>query len=318
MDTLYTITKELQESTPTNQYQLPDGFYRCDLLASIDLDDQLEDTTEVEQLEGPGYSPSGPNDTALKKSLKSCARHAYVPLDYSEGFPALQHDGTPFWYQLPHEAKEAFDAFQYYLILPRENGVRTLSDHYNLLPKELQHRFSPDDLFELKTLYYWLSRAKAYDAFDTMARRKQRSIHANAAEDRHFHLSELLLKKAASFIQSEGFLEGMNTKTALEALKLGVQVQRQSLGLSPTTVGETSAPQVDMEVELLKTMNPNALEGEFHGNQRDASEIITLPDGTQVTRGSSNSKMAEVLRDPDALGIAQRLVIKVSTSPTVE
>ena len=126
------------------------------------------------------------------------------------------------------------------------------------------------------------------------------------------------MKKAASFIQSEGFLEGMNTKTAIEALKLGVQVQRQSLGLSPTTVGETSAPQVDMEVELLKTMNPNALEGEFHGNQRDASEIITLPDGTQVTRGSSNSKMAEVLRDPDALGIAQRLVIKVSTSPTVE
>ena len=142
MDTLYTITKELQESTPTNQYQLPDGFYRCDLLASIDLDDQLEDTTEVEQLEGPGYSPSGPNDTALKKSLKSCARHAYVSLDYTEGFPALQHDGTPFWYQLPHEAKEAFDAFQYYLILPRENGVRTFSDHYNLLPKELQHRFS--------------------------------------------------------------------------------------------------------------------------------------------------------------------------------
>ena len=110
----------------------------------------------------------------------------------------------------------------------------------------------------------------------------------------------------------------MNTKTALEALKLGIQVQRQSLGLSPTTVAEGAPAQVDMEVELLKTMNPYALEGEFHGNQRDASEIITLPDGTQVTRGSSSNRMAEVLRDPDALGHAQRLVIKVSTSPTVE
>ena len=58
-------------------------------------------------------------------------------------------------------------------------------------------------------------------------------------------------------------------------------------------------------------MNPG--EANFHGNHNRASEIVTLPNGAQVTKGSTPSRMVEILRDPEALRIAERLVIKIST-----
>ena len=58
---LLSLTRELQESTPHNQYQLPDGFYRCDLLASIDhtlmLTSESEEESGSEEVPVPVLRP---------------------------------------------------------------------------------------------------------------------------------------------------------------------------------------------------------------------------------------------------------------------
>lgn len=299
--TLVRIVEALCEQTPNTQYQLPEGFYRADLLSSLVPAFERQTLPEEEEV----------------LDLRTQANHAFVPLSYEDGYPALEKTQAPFWYRLPHEDEDTYELFQHYVLLGSE-GARIVDDHFHLLPARLKHRFSPEEILSIKTLYYWVPRAKAYDAFDTMVRRRQRTAYSSQAEDRHYHVSELLLRKAVAFVQSDSFLDGMNTKTALEAVKLAVALQRQSLGLQPNTGGESKAPTIDMQFELHRTMNPQAEDSEFHGNRNDASELIMLPDGTKVPRGVSSSatKIREVLRDPETLRIAESLVIKMGSTQT--
>ena len=297
------LVASLSELTPDNQYHLPEGFYRCDLL------------TVVAQQVAEHEEENGALSELEKADLRTQARHAFVSLDYSDGYPSLATTGQPFWYQLPHESPDLYDLFQHFVLLG-DSGARILQDHFDLLPQALRNTYTSRDIACLRIIYYWPQRAKAFDAFDSMVRRRQRSQHASQAEDRHFHLTELLLRKAAAFVQSDAFLDGMNTKTALEALKLGVSLQRQSLGLAPNTQGEAGIPSLNMQLDLHRTMNPFSDASDWHGNTGDAAELVMLPDGTKVPRGTRTdaARVREILRDPDALHLAETLVIKMSTS----
>lgn len=287
VDPTLSLLENLSSQTPTNQYRLPEGYYRCDLIT-------------------PSESGQGSTSGLVSNSK------AYVVLDYSEGYPVVP-GGAPFWYQLPHEGILEFEVFQYYLALPKiKESTRVLYDLPEVVPQETLQS-TPYTLNELKILYYWEPRARAYDAYDTMVRRRQRSALANVSEDRHYYISEILLKKVVSFVNSDAFLEGMNTKTALEGLKLGTALQRQSLGLAPNAVSERS-PQLDMQVEYHRTLMPEAASNDFHGNTKE--ETIVLSDGTEVVRGTPKTKISELLSNPEDLRLAERLVIKMNQKPS--
>ena len=257
---------------PLNEYGLPEGIYRPDLLPS----DPYAAATSVASTDAGSEEAAPPpseGDT-LKASLEptSLAVHgqqatdilladtrirvAYVPLNHQEGFTSLP-DGRPFWYRQDFEPVEAFAAFEVYLAQGRE-GVHQLFLLQEELDPGTKKALESVNLSELYHLYYWGWRAKAFDLFDSALRRRQRAIRAADMEDYHYLLSERMLNMGIAFLQTDEFRDNLSPKVALDMIKQAMAGQRVSSGLPVN--GPTGREDVEVVASLEVHMQQAAKE----------------------------------------------------------
>lgn len=135
VDAIRSLTGEI----PLNDFGLPTGIYRTDLLPFHDYEPAnaprvngaqptpldpntllLNGTTEEEEEDTDSeFSltsvPHDPNKVYRIAGFPARALHgAFMPLQFDEGFPAF-NNGQPFWARLDYEPADAFEAFQKYL-----------------------------------------------------------------------------------------------------------------------------------------------------------------------------------------------------------
>lgn len=146
--------RQLTDELPLNDFGLPIGIYRCDLLpfhdyipnapklnGSQDLGKESPEqgangvdteSSEVSNKSSEGSSnqevvvcpaiasdgdPSVPDVYRIAGFPAKALNQAFVPLQYDEGFPAFL-DGSPFWGRLEYEPQDTFYAFDRYLKMP--------------------------------------------------------------------------------------------------------------------------------------------------------------------------------------------------------
>lgn len=270
----------LVSKTAVNNFSLPEGFYRADLLpGSIDLDT---------------ISP-----------LSSDIAVAYQPLSYVEGYPTL--DGNPFWTQLPHEHINAYTCFQVYL----EQGKQGARQLYLVMEDErvrsLPTVIKLADLQEWFHLYYWTHRTRAHDLFYAAHRQRMRAMRAIEAEDDQYIIAERLINLCCEYLDEneEELKENMTPKAFTELLKTAIQTQRVSLSL-PLNGGaqkDESAPATtSIEVGMRQIAQKS-------GMTNEAAQEASNTEEQRVSR------LHELMKDPEALGLAQQLIVKITTGP---
>lgn len=173
---------------PLNSVGLPTGYWRLDLLP-------LENMTEAH------------------------LEIAWVPLSYSNGYPALP-DGNTFWSQLPFEGAHDYEEFQKYLKM----GT------YRVLPY-LVNGTTLGELQVMSSCYYWTWRAKAYDMCREVERESRRQQLIYDLELDHLSKASRYAKLADDLISSDSFRESASPKDAIALAKLAFQMGRVAAGL---------------------------------------------------------------------------------------
>ena len=255
---------------------------------------------------------------AATQSQLACA---FYPLCYAEGFPA-QEDGRPFWGQLEFEPDEPFEAFEAYLA-QGQLGVRQLfllastqdaltgrscfpahadnQTNQTNQPDSISTSMRLQALQEYFHLYYWEWRVKAFDMFNTIAKKQQRLARAMQVEDDHYLVAERLNSIALSYIDDDPdseFMQLMTPRVALEMLKSGTVLQRISAGLpangpSPNQKADPNGVGASIEVQLRTIAQQNGV--------------------TEQASHDNTSTLREVLQSPETAALAQELIIKMST-----
>jgi len=159
MDTVQAI-RDLTREIPLNDYGLPTGIYRVDLLPWSDYqpphttdttdtsplplgynsereDGELvvdlsgdEPTTKRLQVIGGSQAVETPRDYRIAGFPARALHQAFIELQYDEGFPALD-TGLPFWSRLEFEPVEAYEAFQSYLQMNLGRPASIDADEYD-------------------------------------------------------------------------------------------------------------------------------------------------------------------------------------------
>lgn len=247
----------LTKSVPVNSYGLPTLFYRSDMLPF-----------------------------PLSSLTADGAEQAAVYLNYDEGYPT--YDGKIFWYQLPHEPLDLYLVFQRYLDQAEEVGIRQLQK------LAMDNKMSFDKVQKAFWEYCWASRARAYDLFNIAAERKRKEIRARKMEDDHYTTAGNLLDKLAPQFEEPDFFKNLTPKEAMEVLRLLINIQRVSTGLS---------------------QNGNAGKTEFNPDGASSTSAlmreITEKAGQETEGMGIDANMAALLADPNFAFEAQRLVIRV-------
>lgn len=248
--------------------------------------------------------PAPLSHTHPSLSLMECPeiRAAYVPLCYTEGFPTLE--GVPFWIQLTFEGPEAYRCFDMYL----RQGTKGARQIYTLMDNnDFPEGITNQDLHEFADLYFWSARAKSYDMFNAAHRRKERERRAISTEDEHYLLANRLMSIATCYLdeQEEELVEMMTPKMLLEFIKTSAQLQRISSGLpanGPSNTQRTVTEGVPQgESTSLEVIMRSIAKESGHTIE---AEVI---DTSSVNR----SKLQEILKDEDAIEMAQELVLKI-------
>jgi len=268
------LLEKLASELPTNEFGLPLGIYRLDLVPE-------EPTTEE-------------------------LRNAFVPLTYNEGFPSFA-DGRALWAHLPYEPPEAFQVFDAYLRLPLHTGggTRSLFD----LTANARALGIPSNTVEPETLqhyyfgYFWDYRVKAYDLWSAASRRKAQELHAIETLDSHYFASRRLMKRLMTYLEDEEeFWDLMTPKVAIDFFNKLVSTQRISTGLNaagPSTraggAGGDNGEGTSVEILFRNLAQQNV----------DAREGITIDQSTEV--------LQQALDDPQTAAMAQELIIKLNT-----
>ena len=328
---------------PMNGYGLPEGIYRPDYLPAFE--DSFEEQEREKQLalepissngvdfevtESPtvngmlstlncshGMAVVGKYDEVAQKlgvptealeALENEIDAAYTVLDYSEGFPTFS--GVPFWVQMPYEPSDAFLNFEAYLRQPKDmGGIRQL---YSL---ETPSNASVATLQEQAALYYWSFRAKAFDTFSIIFRRKERERLALETENEHFLVANRLMDICSMYLDAnqEELIETLSPKNFIELLKTATSLQRISIGLpangpSPSSAGANGATNGEgssLEVIL-----------------RSLAQSNTAPKTDAANAGNANkpqdqlNAMRSLLHNPDVLNLAQELIVRVNAPST--
>ncbi|MEE8598579.1 MAG: hypothetical protein V3S69_03565 [Dehalococcoidales bacterium] len=301
--------RALQQRAKMNSLGLPDGLYRFDLLPVPYIKEQQAlECVSPETRRAPDGSES-----ALEVSTEVEADHeihigdgllldrrdlnpAYISISYAEGFPTLP-GGLPIWSRLPYEPDIAHAAFEAY-VRQGNDGARQLF----LLGQDLNeaHAQTLSELQDNYTIFYWHDRAKAFDLCRAAEIRKVREIRAVEAENDHYFLSSRLLEKAKLYFDKEDLIDNLTPKAALELLKTAVQLQRQSIGLNPTSVkpeDDGSGNTQSLEVILRNIAGHSHLA---------ADEGLIIDD--------SEAAIERVLSDPESTALAQELIVKLNAS----
>ncbi len=281
----------LQKEIPLNDFGLPVGIYRTDLLPFHDYRPTTSgssgDPTEEMPLDGSREGSSqqvapqarlstfadGSNDQTYRIAgfPAGALGKAFVPLQYDEGFPAFDN-GSPFWGRLDFEPSDAFHAFQRYLDMnlgtPADleneddfgsaaSGTRSVS--------QLAASLHPDsNLIQMAEsyqgyyhLYYWGSRAHAYDLFRVAQYRKMQELRAVETQDEHYIDARRLKAKLMQYFESqEDFWDMMTPKVGIDFLKTLTGLERISSGMpaaGPQTAEQTATAGKPFEM-VLKTI----------------------------------------------------------------
>lgn len=234
---------------------------------------------------------------------------AYVPLSYLEGFPTLY--GVPFWVQLPFEDFTAYKCFDLYLRQGRSGArqIYILSED-----KQFPENVTDQELHDFSETYFWAARTKSYDMFSAAHRRKEREQRAISTENEHYLLAERLMKIAECYLTEQGdeLAEMMTPKMLLEFVKTSTQLQRISAGLPATGPSPHRQEQ-----------NGDAPHGESTSLEiimRSIAKETGASKETEIVDTSSEhkSKLREIMKDEDAIGLAQELVLKLNNPKNVK
>lgn len=281
------LVRRLAAKTPSTHGGIPVGFYRADLLPSI----QFTENSKEDSKEDP-LSSVHPTDLEA----------AYVELSFQEGFPTLP-GGAPFWFKMDYEPAIAYSAFQIYLEQVEE-GPRSLSAVANNEGlKAALNGHTTQLINEWYTLYYWSARTKAHDIYREAAHRHIRAKRALYTEDRHFLAAEKLLDLALTYIGSPQFMQEMTPKTAIEALKIAAGLQRVSVGLpanGPLTAREENAQSGSNFEVIIKQTAQKSDPDTF-----DSNGNLVAPQDLQLSAA---------MDDPESAQLLQEIVIRMSAT----
>lgn len=304
--------REAAKKIPVNSLGLLEGIYRPDLLpentqaitnAGVVTLDASDETTAPTQ-EVTIITPDG-KELAAQSEHEKELRNAYVPMDYEEGYPTL--DGKPFWGQMLFEPSDAFQCFQMYRSQARDTKTARGVRQIHLLldePTIRTQKISLEELYDYYYTYYWAARTKAYDIFHTAHERRVRELRALEVEDDHFLFATRLMDMCKGYLteNEEELKETMTPKAFIDLLKTAVQMQRISVHLpanGPSTKDEVPGG-ASMEL-VMRTV----------AQQMNGGQISTQNSLTEAKQ-SSQSKMTQIMENPEMLKIAQELIIRMS------
>lgn len=269
----------LATKTPQNNFSLPEGYYRADLLPAT-----------IPQNPGPYDEDIGV---------------AYEPLSYLEGYPSV--GGLPFWHKLPHEGVHAHACFEVYLAHGKM-GARQL---YKVVDDErvkaLPEKITLDMLQEWYHLYYWAARVRSHDLFYAAHRQRLRAMQAFEAEDDQRIIAERIIHLCCTYLDQneEELIESMTPKAFTEMLKNAVAMQRVSLGL-PLNGGakENDSVPNNLSVDLImKTIaQKSGAIAEGHNAKLNDEE-------------ERNARLKALMENPETLALAQMLQIRITQQP---
>ena len=323
--------KALTREIPLNDFGLPTGVYRTDLLpfhdyvpkgangangahingngngantdlAVIDVEDSAEcgDASVLPlETEPQTYRIAG----FPAKSLKG----AFVPLQFDEGFPAF-NDGNPFWARLEFEPLEAFEAFQKYTQMQQgtaasetdedydgseASGLRSISSLVSVLHPNGEVLVLLDMYQTYYHLYYWGLRAHAYDLFRVAQHHKSQELRAVESQDEHYIMARRLRHKLMKYFDNEeDFWDLMTPKVGIDMLKTLIGLERISAGL-PAAGPSTAERETGKPFEVILKSVANV-------GRLTASATIN----------EEGEVLDKALKDPAATEVLQELIIR--------
>ncbi len=313
----------LQAEIPLNDFGLPTGIYRTDLLpfhdyqpnkangtgASGESEDIPDGSRGSDLMVAPQVHPSNGKDEEVYRIagfLPESLSRAYVPLQYDEGFPAFTN-GSPFWGRLEYEPVDAFQAFQRYLEMnlgkpadPEDDEDHGRAASGTRSVSQLATQLHPDsDLLKMVDtyqgyyhLYYWGSRSHSYDLFRVAQYRKMQELRAVETQDEHYIQSRRLRSKLdAYFDDEENFWDMLTPKTAIDFHKHLTGLERISAGVpagGPPTPEQTAGAGKPFEVHLRTIAQTNRGTVEGH---------TLLEDGDVLDKALEDPETTKLLQD---------------------
>ena len=337
--------RALQSEIPLNDFGLPTGIYRTDLLPfhdyrpnehvlpesrprtngkSVDyviFDDPLGPSGEPED-DSDGSRVHHPVTASQEDPLEekaeyriagfpaSALSHAYVPLQYDEGFPAFAN-GSSFWNRLEYEPGDAYQAFQRYLGMnlgraadveedddygQAATGTRSISQLASILHPDSDLLAMSDTYQGYYHLYYWGARAHAYDLFRVAQYRQQQDLRAIETQDEHYVIARRLRAKLMHYFENEDdFMDMMTPKVAIDFLKNLTGLERISAGVpaaGPQTAEQAGEAGKPFELHLKTVAQTN----------RPASSNTTIDEEGEV--------LDKALKDPATTELLQEIIIR--------
>lgn len=289
------LLKRASQRIPVTAEQLIVGFYRVDLLP-------VEDTSDAEDTDDANDTDEGQRQVAEIEALKA----AYVELSYENGYPTLPA-GEPFWHKLDYEPGLAYGAFQIFLDMG-DTGARELTElaaneeFRRVCSARIGHEVTQTEALQIVSeycvLYYWRQRSKAYDLFKEAAYRHLRIKRQMSAEDTHYQLAAGLLKKVEAYLAKDDFENGLTPKTAIEALKALVAIQRVSIGLPAAgPLPSKDSPEVTHFEAILRQLGTAGGSAASNIAPKERSKLLD-----------------DMLTDPSVTRQMQELIIRVTTT----
>ena len=159
---------------------------------------------------------------------------AWRDLDYTEGYPTDHSTGAPFWERIAEEPVEYYNIFYSFLELGPTRDLHGLRFKLEQKPP-----LNPRFLKSLYDLYFWDERSRAYDNFNQAFREKFRSVQIQQTEDTHLALGQELATKCSLWLEENW--KTLSERTVLDLFKMGIQLQRISLGLNAAGPGGAKA-----------------------------------------------------------------------------
>lgn len=262
----------LNSEIPLNEYGLPEYIYRADLI------------------------PAELNDLSLNEQDR-VLHSAAVDLSYREGYPTLPN-GRPFWACMEFEPLVLHDAFDIYLNMPAQYGVRGLEK----LAGDPAINLSMQRLSEAFTYFYWGPRCKAFDLFRVAAYQKVREARIMQTSDRHFLEAERLLTNLITYFGAQGedgslkWLEDLSPGVAITCFEKLAKLQRISLDLPAH--GSSTPQEGDIPANAHLEVILRSLAQKADGDLADV-------------RSRTTTDINLLLENPEAARLAQELIIKM-------
>lgn len=230
---------------------------------------------------------------------------AFVPLDYSEGYPTL--DGNPFWFQFTFEPSDAYSLFEAYLGQYKTGARQLVQIMDSPLLNTLEQKPTLARLEELFHTYNWSGRAKAADMFFAAHRRKERERIAAETEDAHYLVASRMMSLCDAYLTQNGdeLIETMTPKAFIEFLKTATTLQRVSIGLPAN--GGPSAEEKGLQGKSVDVIMRTIAHNNGHTNDGNVAENGEIS-GKPVTK---EDKLAEILRDPRLTQMAQEVIVRL-------